>query len=188
MKNQILSTLSSYLEIFPNEVNRQKILMEYLSKNDNEQIIDWNNFNGHLVATGFIYSKKDKKFLVLYHKDLKMYLFPGGHIDPNDKTPLEAAKREVEEETGLKENLLNLVGDALVPIDIDTHIIEYNERRNLPAHYHFDFRYLFTIDEIENINIDEEEHNDYKWIDINELAKDSNYKTVISKIEEYLNW
>lgn len=51
------------------------------------------------------------------------------------------------EETGLK-NLkqLMLSENELVPIDIDTHLIEFNKRLNLPSHYHFDFRYLFTVD------------------------------------------
>ena len=30
-----------------------------------------------------------------------MYIYPGGHIDKSDTSVLEAAKREVKEETGL---------------------------------------------------------------------------------------
>ena len=47
------------------------------------------------------------------------------------------------EETGLS-NLkqLKLSENEQIPIDIDTHLIEYNERLNLLAHYHVDFRYL----------------------------------------------
>lgn len=158
MKNVLVSILKRYLEIFPEEKERQARLLSYLNTHDDNEITDWNNFNGHIVASGFIYSKEDNKFLVLYHKDLNMYLYPGGHIDLNDKTPLETSKREIKEETGLS-NLtqLNLCGEDLVPIDIDTHIIEYNHRLNLPEHYHFDFRYLFMVDEIEKIYVDTDE-------------------------------
>ncbi len=47
------------------------------------------------------------------------------------------------EKTGLS-NLeqLKLFENEQIPVDIDTHLIGYNERLNLPAHYHFDFRYL----------------------------------------------
>ena len=75
----------------------------------------------------------------------------------------------------------------MLPIDIDTHIIGYNERLNLPQHYHFDFRYLFIIDRIENINIDADELENNKWIKINDLYNDSNYRYVANKIERFLS-
>lgn len=74
--------------------------------------------------------------------------------------------------------------NELVPIDIDTHIINYNERLNLPEHYHFEFRYLFEIEEIKNIDIDKEELEKFKWIDINEMKKDKNYGSIADKIEK----
>ncbi len=45
------------------------------------KIVDWNNTNRHLTAGAFIYCKTEDKFLVLFHKDLQMYLYPDGHID-----------------------------------------------------------------------------------------------------------
>ena len=140
-----------------------------------------------MQQSGFIYAKKENKFLVLYHKDLKMYLYPGGHLDNDDINPLEAAKREIIEETGLTNfELLKLNEDKLIPIDIDTHLIGFNERLNLPEHYHFDIRYLFIIDKTEEIKIDAEELGDYQWIDINNLYNDPNYGKVASKIESLL--
>ena len=188
MKNILLTILNKYLEIFPEEKDRQTTLFNYLNSHEDNEITDWNNFDGHIVAGGFIYSKEDNKFLVLYHKDLKMYLYPGGHTDAKDKNPLEASKREIQEETGLS-NIEQLIieNDEMLPIDIDTHMIGYNERLNLPQHYHFDFRYLFTIDRIENINVDSEELENYKWININDLYNDPNYGSVATKIERLLS-
>lgn len=188
MKEKIKAILNSYLEIFKDEQERQKILITYLNNHDDKEITDWNNFDGHLVAGGFIYSTLENKFLVLYHKDLKMYLYPGGHMTNNDSTPLEAAIREIKEETNI-ENLtqLTLTEDKLIPLDIDTHLIEYNERLNLPKHYHFDFRYLFITETIENIIFDEEELSDYRWIDIEELENDVNYGKIASKVKKILN-
>ncbi|HXF29163.1 MAG TPA: NUDIX domain-containing protein, partial [Chlamydiales bacterium] len=50
--------------------------------------------------TATCYVIEDEKVLLIYHKKHKKWLPPGGHIDPNE-TPPEAAKREVQEETGL---------------------------------------------------------------------------------------
>jgi len=54
-----------YLKIFPNELKRQERLLEALNQKENN-IIDWNNFEGHVVASGFVYSRKLKKFLVIF--------------------------------------------------------------------------------------------------------------------------
>jgi len=70
-----------------------------------------------------------------------------------------------------------------VPIDIDTHKIGYNERLNLPEHYHFDFRYLFVVDKIQDIKTDEDEMSGYKWISLDELTNDPNYGRVATKIK-----
>ena len=187
MKADFLNILNEYLLLFPDEQERLRQLIEFLSNHTIKELTDWNNFDGHIVASGFVYSIEDEKFLVLYHNDLKMYLYPGGHVDNNDNTILSAAEREVKEETGLVDfKLLELTKNKMVPIDIDTHRIGYNERLNLPEHFHFDFRYLFVIDKISDIHIDTEEMSDYKWIDINELRDDLNYGKVAKKIERLL--
>ena len=116
-----------------------------------------------------------------------MYLYPGGHIDSKDINILEAAKREILEETGLNTlEQLKISNNELIPIDIDTHKISYNERLNLPEHYHYDFRYLFIVDKTQDINIDTEEASKYKWISLEELTNDPNYGKVASKIKEII--
>ena len=187
MKNCLLNIIEKYLQVFPNEKERQLQLLTYLKSYEDYELIDWNNFDGHVVASGFIYAKDKEKFLVLYHKDLKMYLYPGGHMNLEDKNPQEAAKRETIEETGIC-NLeqFMLMNDELIPIDIDTHVIEYNKRLKLPKHYHFDFRYLFLVDKIENIKIDQDELENYQWIGMKELKNDMNYGKIALKIEKLL--
>jgi len=188
MRNILLDVLNNYLLLFPEEQERQLKVISYLQKHNDGEVIDWNNFDGHIVVGAFIYAKKESKFLVLYHKDLKMFLYPGGHINNDDNTPLYAAKREIKEETGL-DNLeqLYLSENELIPIDIDTHKIDYNERLKLPEHYHFEFRYLFMIDRISDVKIDDEELSKYKWIDIEELNNDSNYGKIAIKIQKLLS-
>lgn len=57
----------------------------------------------HLTATAYII--KDGKTLLHFHKKLKKWLPPGGHIETNE-TPAECAKREALEETGLEISII----------------------------------------------------------------------------------
>lgn len=188
MKNQILEILEEYLKIFLEEKERQHPFLEFLKDHDSNEIIDWNNFDGHVVASGFVYAKKEQLFLVLYHKDMKCFLYPGGHVNSDDKNPLEAARREVEEETGILDlEEVNISSNKLVPIDIDTHSIPYNERLNLKEHTHFDFRYLFTIDEIAKVHMDTDELSEYQWVNMEELKKNIGNQVVLDKMDRILN-
>ncbi len=187
MRELLLKLMSEYLVLFSNEQKRQEKFIEYLKNHDDNQITDWNNFDGHVVVGGFVYAKEEQKFLVIYHNDLKMFLYPGGHIDSGDVNPLEASKREVFEETGFDDiEEVILSNNGLIPIDIDTHVIPYNERLNLPEHYHFEFRYLFTIDSIKEVKLDMNESSNFKWISIDELRDDKNYGRIAKKIDSDL--
>lgn len=181
---ELSSILKKYLEFFPEEKSRLAMLSDYIANNTISDLTDWNNFSGHIVTSGFVYSKTLKQFLVVYHKDLQQYLYPGGHMNKDDINTLEAAKREVREETGLTElQQVEILNNKLIPIDIDIHLIPYNERFNLKEHYHFDFRYLFITDDT-NINVDEEELSCYKWVSLNEL---NNFGPVKSKLKMLLS-
>lgn len=180
----ILDIIEKYIENYPEEESNLDLLIQFLSKNSYDAAVDWNNFEGHIVAGGFIYSKNDKKFLMVYHRDLDMYLYPGGHMNINDVNPLEAAIREVKEETGINDlKCVNINIDTLTPLDIHIHKIGYNERLKLPEHLHFDFRYLFVIDSIQEVKIDEEELANYQWVDMNYLKNNTHLGHVLDKIE-----
>ena len=92
--------------------------------------------------------------------------------------------REINEETGLKNIIeFTISNNELVPIDIDTHLIDYNRRLDLPEHYHFEFRYLYVIDKIENINVDSNESSEYRWISVEELKQDENFGKIADKFD-----
>jgi 8-oxo-dGTP pyrophosphatase MutT (NUDIX family) len=65
-------------------------------------------------------------------------LQPGGHIEPDDVSPVEAARREVLEETGLDARIAPRL------FDVDIHDIP--ARKSDPRHRHFDLRFLAVVD------------------------------------------
>ncbi len=52
----------------------------------------------HFTVTGFVIH--DRRCLLHWHPKVKMWLPPGGHIDPNED-PVQAVLREIFEETGV---------------------------------------------------------------------------------------
>lgn len=187
MKHIINKIIKKYLEVFPEEKERQSKLIKYLEKNDDSQIVDYNNFEGHITASGFIYSLEEKKLLMIFHKKAQCYLNSGGHSDIEDESPLITAKREIQEETGITDlKTIGITDDEVIPIDIDTHIIPYDAKRNLPEHYHFDFSYFFVVDKINNVEIEKEEVDNYKLVNIEDLYDNNHYEKMIFKIKKLL--
>lgn len=187
MKEIVLKIVDKYLEKFPEEKDRQTKLIKYLRKYDNPQIVDYKNCDGHITASGFIYSLEEKKFLMIFHKKAQAYLNPGGHSDLEDANPLITAKREIREETGVSDlKTISIVDEEIVPIDIDTHIIPFDAKKNLPEHYHFDFCYLFVVEKIKDIEIAEEEVQNYKLVDIEELYNNKHYGKIMFKIDKMI--
>ncbi len=90
---------------------------------------------GHFTASAFVTSPAGDELLLIEHATLGRWLQPGGHIEPHDASALDAARRELAEETGLVD-----VAPRPVLHDIDVHAIPAGKR---PAHRHFDVRFLF---------------------------------------------
>src|SRR5690348_16350426 len=74
---------------------------------------------GHFTASAFVLSPDRRRLLVVYHRKLERWLQPGGHTEPPDTSIVDAAWREVEEETGVR----GTTPAASGVFDIDVHDI-----------------------------------------------------------------
>lgn len=134
--------VSQYLAIFPGERGDLSLLQQQLQ--NQEKLNTRQNFRGHLAAGGIVLSPDRQSVLMIHHNILNRWFQPGGHVDPDDVNPRDAARREVEEETGVEiAEQLAISDDPLVPTDIDTHYIPASPKKNEPEHYHHEFRYVF---------------------------------------------
>ncbi len=91
---------------------------------------------GHFTASAFVLSPDDRSVLLVFHGKLHRWLQPGGHLEPHDLDLLAAARREVEEEVGVRD--AELVGAGL--FDVDIHDIP--PLKGDPPHRHYDLRVL----------------------------------------------
>jgi len=109
------------------------------------------NAEGHVTASAIVARPEDAAFLLVWHRKLKRWLQPGGHMEEADGSVFAAALREAREETGL-EGFGFPIGERI--LDVDVHPIP--SRGPDPAHFHFDIRYLVTVSAVETASREEE--------------------------------
>jgi 8-oxo-dGTP pyrophosphatase MutT (NUDIX family) len=116
---------------------------------------------GHVTASAFVIDPARERLLLILHAKLGRWLQPGGHFERDDASVIEAARREVLEETGLEVR----TDSAVRLLDVDVH--EIPARGEMPAHEHFDVRFAF-----EAAHTDARAGSDAKqarWVSIAEL-------------------
>lgn len=164
------------MEIFLDNLDKQAIV-DYLKENKTENaevLIDYLNKRtdifsrkddvGHVTCSAFIMSDNLENVLLIHHAKYDMWLSPGGHGDDGENI-LQAASREVEEETGVKGM------SVLTPkiFDIDIHRIPYSAKKDEAEHWHFDVRYAFKAPKNVSIELNEVECKGYQWKPLKDL-------------------
>lgn len=119
---------------------------------------------GHLTASAWLVAADGSRTLLTHHRKLGLWLQLGGHADGDRDLPRVALK-EAEEESGLSG--LKLAGDAI--FDLDRHWIP--EHKGVPAHWHYDVRYVVRAGRDEAFVVSGESHA-LAWRDIAGLAGD----------------
>ena len=104
---------------------------------------------------------------------------------------MDTAKREVLEETGISQIRLAdwHLKHQFLPIDIDTHPIPENPKKQEDAHVHHDFRHVFFLDQGQDISLQLEEVSSAEWEKLSEITKEngnSGIEKVIEKIQHFI--
>ncbi len=159
-RGEIADTLSRYLIRHPDERPDLEPLLQALAADTD--LAARATVPGH-VTCGAAAIDPEGRLLMVHHKTLQRWLLPGGHLEPGDTTLPTAARRELDEETGVPcREIVSPPGMDIVPVDIDLHSIPADPAKGEPAHWHADFRYAFWVSSYA-VRLQLDEVTDYGW-------------------------
>lgn len=120
------------------------------------------NLDRHITGSALVVSPDLSQVLLTHHAKLQKWIQLGGHCDGN---PLvhEVAAQEVLEESGLTGEFRSYGTGELIPLDLD--ILPVPRWQDVPAHDHYDARYLMVCDPQIPLAITEESL-DLRWFSI----------------------
>ena len=141
---EILNIFGVYASRYPTEAATVAKALELMTQASGD-ITDRSTVPAHITSSVLI-RQGVASLLLIWHPNLKMWLQPGGHVDPGESL-VSAALREALEETGL-----SCTVDDTLPFDIVCLFVPANPRKAEPDHWHIDFRYLMTPDPAAPVN------------------------------------
>jgi 8-oxo-dGTP diphosphatase len=101
----------------------------------------------HLTASGVVVSADDRVLLV-EHRKLGCWIYPGGHVCP-DEDPAEAVVREIAEETGITcqivaESRFSHPGTTVLPVPFTILVLDVPADTGIGPHQHIDMVYVLA--------------------------------------------
>lgn len=131
------------------EIEYKKEMINFIIHNNN--CFERLNLAGHMTASGWLMNQEGDEVLLMHHKKLNEWFQFGGHAD-GDSDLFKVAIKETQEESGIV-NIMPVMSDIF---DIDIHVIP--EYQGIPAHLHYDIRFLLQIQ-----NNDKEQKNEESY-------------------------
>lgn len=163
-RDPLAETLADHQPAGPEEAEHLERIRAFAERK--QAPFDRTDPEGHLVASGLVASPDLDRVVLLHHRQLGMWLQPGGHAEAEERRPRAIALREAREETGLPVEPHPL-WEGLV--DVDVHEIPAAEE--MPAHEHLDLRYLLVADPSDEPAAPPEEAREVRWFDVDEARR-----------------
>lgn len=190
LRKDIRRLQKRYFRHFPEEKAETGPFTEFVARIDGESLYDRKNLAGHITAGGVIVSRASHRVLLLKHRQLGKWLQPGGHVEAADDSVLDAAYREIAEETGIRSEQLTPLtfpGETALPLDMDSHYIPACAAKNEAEHTHHDMRFVFLFDgDDDRVMIDRNESDAFRWVSLDELAAIPDFRDLAPRIETLL--
>ena len=153
--------LADYRHRWPGEAEVIDLFTELLG--DAADPFQRERLAGHFTASAWLVARDGRRVLLTHHRKLGMWLQLGGHAD-GERDFASVALTEAQEESGLP----GLSVEAGI-FDLDRHWIP--EHKGVPAHWHYDVRFVVHGGGDEGFVVSEESH-DLAWREIASLVDD----------------
>lgn len=153
--------LAAYRQHCPDEI--EVIDLFQLLLDDDEDPFRRERLAGHFTASSWLVDRSGRRVLLTHHRKLDRWLQLGGHAD-GERDFARVALTEAEEESGL-------AGLSIEPaiFDLDRHWIPGH--KGVPAHWHYDVRFVVHAGDNERFVVSDESH-DLAWREIVALIDD----------------
>jgi 8-oxo-dGTP pyrophosphatase MutT (NUDIX family) len=143
----------------------------------------------HFTASAIVFDDHDRVLLV-HHNKIGQWLYPGGHIDP-DEDPAQAAQREVREETGIHTHVIT--DDLFAHPAVTTHASPYTiiemdvSDTKVGPHRHIDLVYVLRASAGE-LAAQLDEVSGVQWVavaDLSELDTPAELPTLVAEAAQW---
>jgi 8-oxo-dGTP pyrophosphatase MutT (NUDIX family) len=161
----LLKLLDRYHERHPDEVATTDRIRTLLV--DFEACFHRDCFPGHITSSAWIVSRESGAALLTNHRKLGRWLQLGGHAD-GETDVLASARREAEEESGMKDFDAVPRSEICEILDLDVHDIP--ARGDEPLHQHHDIRFLLEVSDQQPILCQQAESKEVRWFSPEELT------------------
>ncbi len=181
-RESILNLLHNHTPQDANELAMTKATLAFVEQNAN--CFDRSLLSGHVTASALIVSPDRQWVVLIHHRKLNRWFQPGGHADGISDVAT-VAMQEAREETGLT-NLRFVQNSDLLPVifDVDVHTIP--ARTDVPAHLHYDIRFLVQADPKEPFK-QNHETNDIRWFTLSMAMQYADSESVARMIRKLLD-
>ncbi len=171
-RDSLLNLLSRYHPEGPDRAAVVEGIIAFVR--DEPACAERSHLYGHLTGSAWVVNTTQTKALLLHHRKLNRWMQPGGHAD-GEYDLLSVALREAREESGLS-CIEPVTGEIF---DVDIH--EIPPFKDIPAHYHFDVRFLLRADDAE-MPRHNQESNQVKWIDLVDISQYTDEESVLRMV------
>lgn len=178
-RKPLIAMLDRYEQAHPGEADVVKRIRSLVE--GHADCFDRSCRPGHITGSAWVLSANRRRFLLLHHRKLGIWVQPGGHAD-GDADVLRVAIKEAEEESGLTG--LTLLGDhaSPTPFDLDVHAIpaRYDAEGRLldDAHEHHDIRFLLVAPS-DAPPVANQESNEVGWFTPDEVTQMTDEESVV---------
>ncbi|MEV0003413.1 NUDIX domain-containing protein [Micromonospora sp. NPDC050980] len=162
----ILWTLSAYLEFHRHEAAALSAPMQLLT--EGADCASRLHFPVH-VTVGALLVRGGTEVLLVDHLAYGLLLQPGGHLEPTDATLIDAAVRELVEETGV--DPAGIVPTSPLPAYVEYGPVPARPDKGEPEHFHLDIGYAFSTTSADVGSIQESEVRGAAWYPLAEAQR-----------------